>query len=115
MEMMLGLPFLFALFSDSTGNKAVCSLCQNEDHILHLLSNFSIHTGTPAIKHCRESKREQLKCVISLELEPAQHSGHYTYHVFKSHMTFPHTLKKKHLNTSADFKSFYVSSQSVKV
>lgn len=58
MEMMLGLLFLLALFSDSTGNRAVCSLCQNEYHILHLLSKFPIHRATPAIQHCRESKRE---------------------------------------------------------
>lgn len=84
MEMMLGLLFLSALFSDSTGNRAVCFLCQNEDHILHLLSNFPIHRATPAIQHCRESKRECLKCVVSFELEPAQHSGYYTYHFIKA-------------------------------
>lgn len=55
MVIMLGLLFLFALFSDTTGNRAVCSLCQNEDHILHLLSNFPIHPISNFIEQLLQS------------------------------------------------------------
>lgn len=101
---------------DSTGNRAACSLHLNKDPPSHLLSNFpvliegqlqSILAEIPKVSHSSVRHCFNLNCPDMVAITPIT--------LRKSRMTFPQNLKKQHVNTYADLKSFYVSSASVRV